>query len=241
MRVIRAKDYEDVSRIATEKIADVIEKKPDAVLGLATGSSPLGTYRRLVELYREGKADFGRVRTVNLDEYVGLSVRDEQSYAHFMEENLFGRVNLNPKNTYIPSGTAEDGEKECRAYDALLQELGGIDLQLLGLGPNGHIAFNEPGECFPKGTHKVRLSSETIRANKRFFAREEDVPQFAYTMGIRDIMLAKQVIMLVSGEAKAEIVKEAFTGPVTPKVPASILQFHRDFTLIADEEALSLL
>ena len=184
---------------------------------------------------------FKEVRTVNLDEYVGLSAENEQSYAFFMKENLFDRVDLAPENTHIPDGLEENEEQECKEYDRLIKELGGIDLQLLGLGPNGHIAFNEPGDSFPLGTHKVRLSPATIRANSRFFEREEDIPRFAYTMGIRDILQAKQVIMLVSGAAKAEIVKEAFTGPVTPKVPASILQFHSDFTLIADTEALSLL
>ncbi|MBQ7565311.1 MAG: glucosamine-6-phosphate deaminase [Lachnospiraceae bacterium] len=241
MRIIRAEDYEDISRIAAERIANFIAKKPDAVLGLATGSSPLGTYRRLSLLYSEGRVSFKEVRTVNLDEYVGLSAENEQSYAFFMKENLFDRVDLAPENTHIPDGLEENEEQECEEYDRLIKELGGIDLQLLGLGPNGHIAFNEPGDSFPLGTHKVRLSPATIRANSRFFEREEDIPRFAYTMGIRDILQAKQVIMLVSGAAKAEIVKEAFTGPVTPKVPASILQFHSDFTLIADTEALSLL
>ena len=241
MRIIRAKDYEDMSRRAAELIAAQILLKPACVLGLATGSSPVGTYQELRRKYEAGMLDFSAVRSVNLDEYVGLSPDHEQSYARFMRENLFDHVNIAPENTFIPSGTAPDAAAECARYDAVIAALGGVDLQLLGLGPNGHIGFNEPDDCFPLGTHQVSLTDSTIQANKRFFAREEDVPRFARTMGVRDILCAKRVLMVVSGRGKAETVRAAFCGGVTPRVPASILQLHPDFTLVADEDALSAL
>lgn len=237
MRIIRAGDYEELSRRAADIIAAQIILKPDCVLGLATGSSPVGTYQELRRKYEAGALDFSGVRTVNLDEYVGLSADHEQSYARFMRENLFDHVNIDISETHVPNGLAP--EEECGRYDALIASLGGIDLQLLGLGPNGHIGFNEPADDFPTGTHKVALTDSTIEANKRFFESADDVPRFAYTMGIRDIMQARRVLMVVSGKAKAGTVRAAFTGPVTPLVPASILQLHRDFTLVADEDALS--
>lgn len=238
MTIIRCKDYEEASRRTAEQIAAQIQRKPDSVLGLATGSSPEGCYRCLIEAYRAGELDFKEVRSVNLDEYQGIGAQDDQSYAFFMRRHLFDFVNIDPANTHIPNGKNADAEAECARYDALIASLGGIDLQLLGLGPNGHIGFNEPEEVFPTRTHRVALTEATVQANKRFFACEEDVPRYAYTMGVRDIMLARRVVMIVSGEGKAEIVKKAFTGPVTPWVPASILQMHRDFTLVADEAAL---
>ena len=241
MKLIRARDYEHMSRQAANILSAQVILKPDSVLGLATGASPIGTYRQLIEWYRKGDIDFSRVRTVNLDEYVGLSAGDEQSYASFMRRNFFGSVNIDLANTNIPCGMNPDAAAECARYDYVIRSLGGIDLQLLGLGPNGHIGFNEPDEFFTKGTHKVLLSEATIRANRRFFAREEDVPRSAYTMGICDIMQAERVVMVVSGAAKAPVVKEAFFGPVTPRCPASILQLHKDFTLVADEAALFLL
>ncbi|MCD7776371.1 MAG: glucosamine-6-phosphate deaminase [Firmicutes bacterium] len=241
MRIIRAKDYDHMSRQAANIISAQVILKPDCVLGLATGSSPIGTYRQLIEWYKKGDIDFERVRTVNLDEYVGLGCSDEQSYTRFMRRNLFDSINIDLANTHIPNGKNPDAKSECDRYDSVIRTLGGIDLQLLGLGPNGHIGFNEPGECFQKGTHMVALSSETISANKRFFEAESDVPRFAYTMGICDIMQAQRVVMVVSGAAKADIVKAAFFGPITPKVPASVLQLHRDFTLVADEDALSMI
>ncbi len=241
MRIIRAKDYDHMSRQAANIISAQVILKPDCVLGLATGSSPIGTYRQLIEWYKKGDIDFERVRTVNLDEYVGIGYSDEQSYTRFMRRNLFDSTNIDLANTHIPNGKNPDAKSECDRYDGVIRALGGIDLQLLGLGPNGHIGFNEPGECFQKGTHMVALSNETISANKRFFESESDVPRFAYTMGICDIMQAKRVVMVVSGTAKANIVKAAFFGPITPKVPASVLQLHRDFTLVADEDALSMI
>lgn len=237
MRIIRARDYSHMSRQAANIISAQMIMKPDCVLGLATGSSPIGIYKQLIDWYNKGDLDFSQVRSVNLDEYVGLPADHPQSYAHFMREQLFDSVNIAPQNTYIPNGMAENGDKECALYDTLIRSLGGIDLQLLGLGPNGHIGFNEPGEYFEKGTHRVALSRATIQANKRFFGCEDDVPRFAYTMGICDIMQARRIVMVVSGAQKAEIVRRAFFGPVTPFVPASILQLHRHFTLVVDQEA----
>ena len=242
MRLIRAKDYNDVSRKAANIIAAQIYLKPDCVLGLATGSSPVGTYKELIAKYEAGDLDFSKVRTVNLDEYVGLTKDHDQSYAYFMRTNLFDHVNIDQNNCNIPNGMNPDAEAECARYDAVIDAFGGADLQLLGLGPNGHIGFNEPGEAFELETHCVDLTQETIEANKRFFDGNVDlVPKQAYTMGIRTIMQARKVLMVVNGVGKAEIVKKAFFGPVTPEVPASILQLHPDFILVADEEALSLL
>ena len=240
MRLIKTRDYAELSERAADIIAAQVILKPDCVLGLATGSSPVGTYQALIRKYEAGALDFSRVHTVNLDEYEGLAPDHEQSYARFMRENLFDHVNIPLESTNVPSGLSTDaGAAECARYDALIAAFGGIDLQLLGLGPNGHIGFNEPADHFPTGTHRVALTESTIQANKRFFEREEDVPRFAYTMGVRDIMQARRVLMVVNGEAKAETVKKAFFGPVTPLVPASILQLHPDFTLVADEAALS--
>lgn len=239
MRIIPAKDYEHMSRLAASLIAAQIILNPDSVLGLATGSSPMGIYRQLIHHYNKGDVDFSQVKTVNLDEYVGLSPSSDQSYAYFMRSNFFDHVNIDPANTHIPNGVNLDAQKECANYDSVLQILGGVDLQLLGLGPNGHIGFNEPDSSFSKGTQRVTLTDATIQANKRFFTSEEEVPRFAYTMGVGHIMQARRVVMVVSGAAKAGIVKKAFSGPITPQVPASILQFHPDFTLVADQAALS--
>lgn len=237
MKIIRAQDYIHMSRQAANIISAQVILKPDSILGLATGSSPVGTYKQLIDRYNKRDIDFSQVKTVNLDEYVGLAPDHKQSYARFMRENFFDHVNVDLKNTNIPNGLAQDADQECERYDALIQSFHRIDLQLLGIGPNGHIGFNEPGETFEKGTHKVQLTDTTIQANKRFFDREEDVPRFAFTMGICDIMQAKRIVMVVSGESKAKVVREAFFGPVTPRVPASILQLHRDFTLVVDAEA----
>ncbi len=239
MKILSARDYDHMSRQAANILSAQVILKPDCVLGLATGSSPIGTYRQLVDWYRKGDIDFSQVRTVNLDEYVGLDAANDQSYSYFMRRHLFDQVNIDLANTNVPCGTNLNAEAECARYDAIIQGMGGIDLQLLGLGPNGHIGFNEPDDYFPKSTHKVALTDATIQANKRFFQREEDVPRFAYTMGVSDIMQAQRVVMVVSGAGKADIVKQAFFGPITPQVPASILQLHKDFILVADEAALS--
>ena len=239
MEIIKARDYEHMSRQAANILSAQVILHPDSVLGLATGSSPIGTYKQLIKWYEKGDLDFRRVRTVNLDEYVGLEATHEQSYAHFMRVNFFDHINVDRKNTNIPDGTNMDEEEECARYNAVIRKLGGVDLQLLGIGHDGHIGFNEPADSFTKGTHKVSLTDVTIQANKRFFASEADVPRYASTMGILDIMQAERVVMVASGEDKAEIVKTAFFGPVTPRVPASILQLHKNFTLVADEAALS--
>lgn len=240
MRLIRAKDYQDVSQKAARIIAAQILLKPDCVLGLATGSSPVGTYRELIGKYQRGELDFSQVKTVNLDEYVGLPKDHDQSYAYFMRKNLFDHVNIDQSNCHIPNGMNPDAAEECARYDGVIDSFGGADLQLLGLGPNGHVGFNEPGEAFVKNTNKVRLTDATIDANARFFATREQVPQYAYTMGIGGIMKAKRVLLVVNGRAKAQAVKDCFFGPIRPQAPGSILQLHPDFTLVADEEALSL-
>ena len=240
MRIICAKDYQDVSRKAANIIAAQIQLKPDCVLGLATGSSPVGTYQELIKMYEAGDLDFSKVSTVNLDEYVGLTKDHDQSYAYFMRTNLFDHVNIDQANCNIPNGMNPDAEGECARYDAVIASFGGADLQLLGLGPNGHIGFNEPADAFVKATNKVELTKATIDANARFFETRDDVPKFAYTMGIGGIMQAKRVLLVVNGEKKAQAVKDCFFGPITPNAPGSILQLHPDFTLVADEAALSL-
>ena len=239
MRIIRTKDYDHMSRQAANIISAQVILKPDSVLGLATGSSPIGTYKQLIEWYRKGDLDFSQVTAVNLDEYVGLGRSHNQSYAFFMNYNLFDQINIPAVHTNIPNGMNYDAEGECRRYDKVIADLGGIDLQLLGLGVNGHIGFNEPDEVFAKGTHMVTLSQSTKEANQRFFNSVDEVPDHAYTMGIFDIIQAERVVMVASGENKAQAILDAFFGPITPKVPASILQFHKDFTLVADEAALS--
>lgn len=240
MRIIRGKDYAEMSRHAANLIAAQVLLKPDSVLGLATGSSPVGTYEELRRKCDAGELDFSAIHSINLDEYVGLDGDNDQSYRYFMNTNLFDHVNIDKANTNVPDGTNPDAAQECARYDQVIRDHGGIDLQLLGLGPNGHIGFNEPEDFFPTGTHRVALTESTIQANKRFFEKESDVPHFAYTMGIRDIMQARRVVMVVSGKGKAQTVRDAFFGPITPRVPASILQLHSDFTLVADEDALSL-
>ena len=239
MRIYEAKDYNEMSRKAANIISAQVIMKPDCVLGLATGSSPIGTYKQLIDWYKKGDLDFAKVRTVNLDEYKGLAGDNDQSYRYFMNVNLFNQINIMPENTHVPNGLADDDEKECKRYDALIDRFGCIDLQLLGLGHNGHIGFNEPADVFPKGTHCVALTESTITANSRLFEKAEDVPRYAYTMGIQSIMRARKIVVVVSGKGKADIVKKAFFGPVTPEVPASILQLHNDVTLVGDEEALS--
>ena len=239
MKIYKAKDYKDMSRKAANIISAQVIMKPNCVLGLATGSTPIGTYDQLVEWYNKGDLDFSEVTTVNLDEYKGLPRTNDQSYYYFMHQHLFDRVNIDPERTNVPNGMEPDAEKECGRYEELIRSLGGVDLQLLGLGHNGHIGFNEPGEAFEKETHCVDLTESTIEANKRFFASAEDVPKQAYTMGIKTIMQAKKILVVVNGEAKADIVERAFFGPVTPEVPASILQMHNDVALVGDEAALA--
>ncbi len=235
MEIIKVKTYEELSTIAADIIAKQIKEKPDCVLGLATGSSPVGTYRKLAEMCKAGELDFSKVKSVNLDEYVGLPEDNDQSYRYFMNDNLFNHVNIDKANTYVPGGCAEDMEAECKKYDAKIEELGGIDLQLLGIGRNGHIGFNEPADTFSEGTHVVNLTESTIEANSCFFASKEDVPTKAVTMGIGTIMTAKKILLVANGPYKKDIVEAAFRGEITPLVPASILQKHSDVTIIYSE------
>ena len=241
MKIIRAKDYKDMSRKAANIISAQVIMKPNCVLGLATGGTPVGAYAQLVEWYNKGDVDFSEVTTVNLDEYRGLPKEHPESYWSFMHRNLFDHVNIRPEAINLPDGTNMDADAECARYDAVIHNVGGVDLQLLGIGNDGHIGFNEPNGQFDRTTHCVNLTQSTIEANKRFFASEEDVPRQAYTMGIKTIMQANKILMVASGEDKAEIVKRAFFGPITPEVPASVLQLHNDVTLVGDEAALSLI
>lgn len=239
MVIYATKDYQEMSRKAANIIASQIILKPASVLGLATGSTPVGAYQQLIEKYNNGELDFSEITSVNLDEYRGLSGDHDQSYRYFMNVNLFDHVNIRKECTNVPNGLAEDGEKECAAYDALIESLGGIDLQLLGIGGNGHIGFNEPADIMVKGTHLVTLTEETRQANARFFASIDEVPTHAYTMGIGNIMSARRILLLASGENKAQALYDTLYGPVDPKVPASVLQLHPDVMIVADEAALS--
>lgn len=239
MRIIRAKDYDDMSKKAAEIMAAQINLKPDCLLGLATGSSPEGMYAELVKKYEAGMLDFSKVRSYNLDEYVGLPKDNDQSYFYFMNHHLFSKVNMNIENTVLPNGIAEDPTVECEQYNAMIEASGGADLQLLGIGHNGHIGFNEPDDHFTLGTHVVDLAPSTIEANSRYFASYDDVPKQAFSMGIKNIMDAKMILLVVSGEGKADAVNKAFFGPVTPEVPGSILQLHKNVVVVADEAALS--
>lgn len=239
MRIYRAENYKELSRKAANIISAQVIIKPDCVLGLATGSSPIGTYQQLIEWYKKGDLDFTEVHSVNLDEYRGLGAESDQSYVYFMHHNFFDHINIKPENINIPDGKNPDAAAECARYNAVIESLGGIDLQLLGIGRNGHIGFNEPGAAFEKYTHCVDLTESTIEANKRFFACADDVPRQAYTMGICSIMHARKVLLIASGADKAEAVYKSFFGPVTPEVPASVLQLHQDVILVADNAALS--
>ncbi len=241
MKIIKASNYIDMSRKAANIISAQIIMKPNCVLGLATGSSAIGTYEQLVEWYKKGDLDFSEVTTVNLDEYKALPIDSDQSYYYFMNEKLFSKVNINPERTYLPDGMELDSMKACEDYNRIIENCGGVDLQLLGLGHNGHIGFNEPGAEFEAKTHCVELTESTIKANQRFFDRIEEVPKQAYTVGIKTIMQAEKILVVVSGEEKATILKEAFLGPITPQIPASILQLHNQVTLVADEAALSMI
>ena len=239
MRVYCAKDYNHASRVAANIISAQVIIKPDCVLGLATGSTPIGTYEELIRRYEKGDLDFSKVHSINLDEYRGLSPENDQSYRYFMNTHLFDKINIDKKNTYVPDGLEPDKEKACRDYEEIIRVHGGVDLQVLGLGHNGHIGFNEPGSVFEKETHCVPLSETTREANARFFSSMDEVPTEAYTMGIGSIMQAKKIIVIVTGEGKREIVKKAFQGPITPDVQASVLQLHNDVILVGDEAALA--
>ena len=241
LKVIRTRDYDDMSRKAANVISAQVILKPDSVLGLATGSTPLGIYRTLIGWYQKGDLDFAKVRSVNLDEYQGLPREHDQSYYYFMNENFFKHINIDREQTHLPNGMNMDAEGECARYHQVIESMGGVDLQLLGIGNNGHIGFNEPTDNFPAAVHTVQLTESTINANSRLFERREDVPTQAITMGIGTIMKAKKIVLLANGPKKAQTIHDTVYGPITPKVPASVLRLHPDVTIFVDEEAGALL
>lgn len=237
MKILVVKNYDEMSKVAAKELAEVISKKPESILGLATGGTPVGMYKELIDMHKNEELDFSKVTTVNLDEYVGLSGEHDQSYRYFMDSNLFNHVNIRKEYTYVPNGLAEDMHQECVNYDKRIEELGGIDVQVLGIGSNGHIGFNEPSDTLSLGTHVTDLAESTIEANSRYFASKEEVPTKALTMGLGAIMKAKKILLMVSGESKAEIMDKVVNGKITTQVPASFLQMHKDVVLIIDEDA----
>jgi glucosamine-6-phosphate deaminase len=241
MRIIIEVNYQSMSKKAALLVASQVNLKPDSVLGLATGDTPLGMYRELIKMYQRGEIDFSEVITFNLDEYYRLPSDNPQSYHYYMEENFFKHVNLHPRNTHIPDGMAEDIEKECVDYEERIRRSGGIDLQVLGIGSNGHVGFNEPGEQLNVTTHLVDLSEETIKSNSRFFNSPEEVPKKAISVGMATILKASRIILLASGTSKAEAIKQTVSGHVDTRVPSSLLQTHPEVTLIVDQEAASLI
>lgn len=241
MKIYKEKDYEAISTRAASILTAQLVLKQNSVLGLATGSSPIGTYAKLVENYEAGEISFKDVRTVNLDEYLGLKDSDPNSYHYFMNENLFSKIDIDPDNIHLLSGVAADPIQECANYERMIRSIGGIDMQLLGIGRNGHIGFNEPDDSFTVDTHVVNLTESTIEANSRLFDCIEDVPKQALSMGIGTIMHAKRILLIANGIAKADAIAKIVTGPVTPEVPGSILQLHPDVTIVCDEAALSLI
>lgn len=240
MRIIRCKDYDDMSRKTANIISAQVILKPNAKLGLATGTTPIGAYKQLIAWYEKGDVDFSEVTTYNLDEYYGLDGSHPQSYRYFMNDTFFDHININKENTHVPDGSNPNVEEACAAYDALMAAAGPMDLQLLGIGRNGHVGFNEPGESFSKGTHCVELAESTIQANSRLFDSIDDVPRKAYSMGVQNIMSATTILIAASGEDKAQAVHDMIYGPVSPRCTASILQLHADCFVVADEAALSL-
>ncbi len=241
MEIIIKKNYEEMSKVAASIIADQIKSKPNSVLGLATGSTPIGTYDELVSMNKAGEISFADIKTVNLDEYKGLPREHKESYFRFMRDHLLSHVDINLDNCFIPDGLASDAKTACIEYEDKVRSLGGQDLQLLGLGHNGHIGFNEPGDSFVKDTHVVDLTDRTITANQRFFNSYDEVPKQALTMGIGTIMQAAKILVIVSGKDKAEAVRDAIEGPITPSCQASILQLHKNVIFVVDEDAASLL
>lgn len=241
MNIIVTKNYDELSKVAADEMASVVKNNPKAILGLATGGSPIGMYKELIRMNKAGEIDFSKITTVNLDEYVGLSGDHPQSYRYFMNDNLFNHINIDKNNTYVPNGLAENIEEECNNYDNKISQLGGTDVQLLGIGNNGHIAFNEPDEHLVSGTHLTNLTQDTIEANARFFDSIDEVPKTALTMGLGGIMKSKKIIVIASGESKAEAVKAMVSGKINTNMPASMLQMHRDVTVIVDEAAAKLL
>ena len=241
MNVVVTDNYDEMSKAAAAVIADQLKAKPESVLGLATGTTPIGLYAELVRACDAGEISFANAQSFNLDEYRGLPGTHDQSYRYFMQENLFDHVDIDVAKTHVPDGSMEDAEAACAAYEEAIAQAGGVDLQLLGLGHNGHIGFNEPCDSFPVNTHCVKLTESTIEANSRLFDSIDDVPREAYTMGIGTIMKARKILLVVSGAGKAEIVRDVVCGPVVPQVPASVLQLHPDVTVVVDKEAGALL
>ncbi len=242
MKTIVVKNYDEMSRVSADLVADVLRAKPDCVLGLATGDTPIGMYKNLVKMYKAGELDFSKANSVNLDEYFPITPDNDQSYRYFMNYHLFDHVNIDKERTVVPDGTVapEKVDAFCRAYEEKIDALGGVDVQILGVGRNGHIGFNEPDEELIPITHLTALTASTIDANSRFFASEEDIPKHALTMGIQSVFKAKKILLMVSGKNKAEAVKAMLTGNITTKCPASLLCLHPDVTLVCDEDAYSL-
>lgn len=241
MEVVFCDSYEDMSRRAADVFVAQVQADPESVLGLATGSTPIGLYADLVKDYQDGLIDFSKIQTFNLDEYRGLDPEHDQSYRYFMQKNLFDHVNIDSAATHVPDGANPDADAACAAYEEAIEAAGGIDLQLLGLGHNGHIGFNEPCDEFPVGTHLVELTESTIQANSRLFDSIDEVPREAYTMGIGTIMKARGIVLVASGEDKAKIVRDVVLGPVKPEVPASVLQLHPNVVVFVDAAAGALL
>ena len=241
IKIYYSETAKEAGLLAAEVIKNAVNANPEATLGLATGSSPLEMYAALADMYNKGEVSFKNVKSVNLDEYVGLTPDHDQSYAYFMKKNLFEKIDILPENTNIPSGVAEDPKAETARYDALLDSIGGVDVQVLGIGNNGHIGFNEPADTFSYGTMLVTLTDSTIDANQRFFASRDEVPKQALSMGIGHIMTAKTIVLLANGKGKAEILERSLFGEITPEVPASILRFAKDVRVFADKEALSVI
>ena len=242
MKIIVVKNYEEMSRVAADAVAEVLRAKPDCVLGLATGDTPIGMYQKLVEMNKAGTLDFSRANSVNLDEYYPITPDNDQSYRYFMNHHLFDHVNIDKAKTAVPDGTVakENVDAYCQAYEDKIDALGGVDVQVLGIGRNGHIGFNEPDDELIRITHLTELTPNTIEANSRFFASEADVPKHALTMGIQSVFKAKKILLLVSGKNKAEAVKATVSGNISTKCPASLLCLHPDVTIICDEDAYSL-
>lgn len=241
MRIVVTKSYEEMSAAAARIVAGQVYVKPDSILGLATGSTPVGMYQELIRRHKEDGLDFSEVISFNLDEYVGIPETNEQSYHYFMDDNLFNHVNIDRNNIHVPNGNPKNIEEECKAYDAAIEEKGGIDLQILGIGNNAHIGFNEPDVKFAAGTQKVQLAEGTIQANARFFATIDEVPKSAVSMGIGTIMQSKKIVLLASGKNKAQAIYNTVYGPISPELPSSILQLHKDVVIVVDEEAAELL
>ncbi len=240
MRLIVCDNQQQIARLGADMIAEVMTNKKDAVLGLATGSSPVPMYQELIRRYEAGELDFSAVRSVNLDEYYPLAPDNDQSYRYFMNHQLFDHVNIDKNNTNVPDGLAKDPAAACAAYEGIIRDLGGIDIQVLGIGGNGHIGFNEPAEALDPLTHLTDLTEDTIRANARFFASEADVPRHAVTMGIGSILSARRIMLIATGEAKAKAIATVLSGKLTTSCPASLLNLHSDVTILCDRAAVSL-